>query len=98
MRISGCAAVVTGGASGLGAATAAVLVARGATVFGLDLPAAVESAPAVEGVTLLGADVTDEHQVRDAVARAGRDLPLRIVVNCAGIAPAGRVLSRTGPH
>jgi NAD(P)-dependent dehydrogenase (short-subunit alcohol dehydrogenase family) len=98
MRISECAAVVTGGASGLGGATAAALAAKGAMVFGLDLPSAIEAARPVEGVTLIAADVTDEDQVRAAVAGAGADLPLRIVVSCAGIGPAGRVLSKSGPH
>jgi NAD(P)-dependent dehydrogenase (short-subunit alcohol dehydrogenase family) len=99
MRIRDCAAVVTGGASGLGAATAAVLAAKGATVFGVDLPAAVEAAAQPDGVTLLPADVTDEDQVRTAVARAaGTDLSLRIVVSCAGIGPASRVLTQSGPH
>jgi NAD(P)-dependent dehydrogenase (short-subunit alcohol dehydrogenase family) len=98
MRISGCSAVVTGGASGLGGATAAALAAKGAVVFGLDLPAAIDDAHPVDGVTLLAADVTDEDQVRGAVALAGADLPLRIVVSCAGVGPAGRVLSKSGPH
>ena len=98
MQISDCSALVTGGASGLGAATASALASRGATVFGLDLPGALESAGAVDGVTLLAADVTDEDQVRQAVSHAAADLPLRVVVNCAGIAPAARVLSKSGPH
>jgi len=98
MRISDCAAVVTGGASGLGAAAAAALAGKGATVFGLDLAGAVEAAAPIDGVTLLAADVTDEAQVRQAVARAGADLPLRIVVSCAGIGPAARILSKSGPH
>jgi NAD(P)-dependent dehydrogenase (short-subunit alcohol dehydrogenase family) len=98
MRISDCAAVVTGGASGLGGATASALAAKGATVFGLDLPGAIESARPVDGVTLLAADVTDEDQVRDAVGRAGADLPLRIVVSCAGVGTAGRILAKSGPH
>ena len=66
MRIAGTAALVTGAASGLGAATAAALAAQGALVTGLDLPAAIERAargPAPDGVTLVGADVTDEQQV-----------------------------------
>lgn len=90
--------MVTGGASGLGAATAAALAAKGADVFGLDLPSAVESAEPAVGVTLLAADVTDEDEVRAAVSRAGSDAPLRIVVNCAGVGTAGRILSKTGPH
>ncbi len=98
MRIDGCSALVTGGASGLGAATAARLAAEGATVFGLDLPAGIEAARPVDGVTLVAADVTDEDQVRAAVSRAASDVPLRIVVNCAGIGTAGRILSKSGPH
>ncbi|MDX6307523.1 MAG: hypothetical protein QOI06_569 [Nocardioidaceae bacterium] len=90
--------MVTGGASGLGAATAAALAAKGAEVFGLDLPSAVESAEPAVGVTLLAADVTDEDEVRAAVARAGSGAPLRIVVNCAGVGTAARILSKTGPH
>jgi len=98
MRISECAAVVTGGASGLGAATAAALAEAGARVFALDLPDATERARPVSGVTMVAADVTDESQVRAAIATAHADLPLRVAVNCAGIAPAARVLSRSGPH
>ena len=51
-----------------------------------------------EGVTLLEADVTDEAQVREAMVAASAEAPLRIVVNCAGIAPAARILSKSGPH
>lgn len=98
MRISDCAAVVTGGASGLGGATAAALAAKGAVVYGLDLPQAIGTAEPPDGVTLLAADVRDEAEVRAAVERAGADLPLRIVVNCAGIGPAARILSKSGPH
>lgn len=100
MDIAGSAALVTGAASGLGAATAAVLAARGATVYGLDLGKAVAAAgPQSDGVTLLAADVTDEAQVRDALARIDADgAELRLAVNCAGIAPSARVLGRMGPH
>ncbi|MEO7745917.1 MAG: SDR family NAD(P)-dependent oxidoreductase [Actinomycetota bacterium] len=100
MQIAGTAALVTGAASGLGAATAAALAEQGAVVTGIDLPAAIHSAerpPA--GVTLVAADVTSEEQVGAAVrTAAGGPAPLRIVVSCAGIAPAARVLGRTGPH
>ncbi|HEX3589336.1 MAG TPA: SDR family NAD(P)-dependent oxidoreductase [Pseudonocardiaceae bacterium] len=100
MRISDTVAIVTGGASGLGGATARALADRGARVFGLDLPGAVEKvqADAPPGITFLAADVTDPDQVSAAVATAAQDGPLRITVNCAGIGIAGRVLSRKGPH
>jgi NAD(P)-dependent dehydrogenase (short-subunit alcohol dehydrogenase family) len=99
MQISGAAAIVTGGASGLGGATARALAAGGATVFALDLPAAIEQAESVDGVTYVGADVTDPEQVQAAVdTAAGSGVPLRVVVNCAGIGPSARILSKKGPH
>jgi NAD(P)-dependent dehydrogenase (short-subunit alcohol dehydrogenase family) len=97
--VSGTAALVTGAASGLGAATAAALAARGATVYGLDLEQAIAGAAPSEGVVLLPADVTEEAPVRAALARIDDDgAALRVAVNCAGIAPSARVLSRRGPH
>ncbi len=100
MRITDTVAIVTGGASGLGAATARALAERGARVFGLDLPDAAEKAATdgVPGITHLAADVTDPDQVRAAVDTAAEDGPVRIVVNCAGVGTAGRILSKTGPH
>jgi NAD(P)-dependent dehydrogenase (short-subunit alcohol dehydrogenase family) len=100
MRIADSVAIVTGGASGLGGATARALAERGARVFGLDLPGAVEKAATdgVPGISYLAADVTDPEQVRAAVDTAAEDGPLRIVVNCAGIGTAGRILSKKGPH
>jgi NAD(P)-dependent dehydrogenase (short-subunit alcohol dehydrogenase family) len=99
VEIAGSAALVTGAASGLGAATAAALARRGATVYGLDLAKAVADASAPDGVTLLAADVTDEAGVRAALARIDDDgQELRLAVSCAGIAPAARILSRGGPH
>jgi NAD(P)-dependent dehydrogenase (short-subunit alcohol dehydrogenase family) len=98
MQISDIAAVVTGGASGLGGATAAALAAKGAQVFGLDLASSIAKADSVEGVTLVEADVTDEDQVRAAIAQAAGAGPLRMVVNCAGVGTAGRILSKNGPH
>ena len=100
MQLDGIAALVTGAASGLGAATAAALAAGGATVYGLDLEQAVaDAAPASGDVRLVAADVTEGEQVRTAVARIQEDGgELRLAVNCAGIAPSARVLSRRGPH
>ncbi|WP_232665746.1 SDR family NAD(P)-dependent oxidoreductase [Pseudonocardia sp. TRM90224] len=99
MEISGVAALVTGAASGLGAATAAALAARGATVYGLDLPSSIEKAAPGDGVVLLPADVTDEAPVKEAIARIADDgAELRIAVSCAGIAPSARILSRKGTH
>lgn len=90
---------MTGGASGLGAATAAALVKQGATVFALDLAQAIDKAPGVEGVQYLPTDVTNGDQVRQAVRTAANSgAPLRTVVNCAGNGPSARILGRRGPE
>ncbi|MEO6019719.1 MAG: SDR family NAD(P)-dependent oxidoreductase, partial [Knoellia sp.] len=60
MQINNISALVTGGASGLGAASAAALAAQGAHVHALDLAQGIEQAPQVEGVTYIATDVTDE--------------------------------------
>jgi len=60
MQLANTTAIVTGGASGLGAATAAALAAQGARVVALDLPDACASGPAVEGVEYVPTDVTAE--------------------------------------
>jgi NAD(P)-dependent dehydrogenase (short-subunit alcohol dehydrogenase family) len=99
MEIANTAAIVTGAASGLGNATATALAAGGATVFGFDLPGAVEKAPFVEGVQYVAVDVTDPDAVEAAVATAaGSGVPLRSVVNCAGIGSAARILGKKGRH
>lgn len=99
MQITDTAAIVTGGASGLGAATAAALAAGGARVFAVDLPAAIEGAPQVDGIEYVAVDVTDPEQVQSAVdTAAGAGVPLRTVVNCAGIGPSMRILGKKGPH
>jgi NAD(P)-dependent dehydrogenase (short-subunit alcohol dehydrogenase family) len=97
------AALVTGGASGLGAATVRALAARGAAVTILDLQEERGRALAAElggHTTFVRTDVTDEASVRAAVTEAtGKDRPLRIAVNCAGIGWAQRTVDREGePH
>ena len=64
MDVSGASVLVTGGASGLGAATARRFAAAGAQVFGLDLQDSIDKAAPTDGVTLIAADVTDEEQVQ----------------------------------
>lgn len=96
MLLHDTSAVVTGAASGLGAAAAAALAAAGARVFGLDL--AVAGAPVVAGVTYIATDVTNREQVSAAVAAASVKGPLRTVVNCAGVGPSARILGRKGVH
>jgi NAD(P)-dependent dehydrogenase (short-subunit alcohol dehydrogenase family) len=99
MKLENTAAIVTGGASGLGAATAQALAKNGAKVFAFDLPSSIENAPAVDGVEYVAVDVTDEEQVRAGVAQAaGSGVPLRTVVNCAGIGPSMRILGKKGVH
>ena len=99
MQITDTAALVTGGASGLGGATAKALAANGARVFALDLAGSIEKAEQIDGVTYVEADVTNPDQVQAAVDTArGSGVPLRTVVNCAGIGPAGRILSKKGKH
>jgi NAD(P)-dependent dehydrogenase (short-subunit alcohol dehydrogenase family) len=96
VRINETGVLVTGAASGLGAATADALAARGAHVLGLDL--AVDRVLRRDGVSYVAADVTDDEQVRAAVAAAAALGPLRIVVNCAGILSSARILGRRGVH
>jgi len=103
VEIRGAAALVTGAASGLGAATAAALADRGAFVVGLDLPAAIERAEASgatprDGIRLVPGDVTVEADVQRAVDEASALAPLRIAVSCAGIATGKRLIGRDGPH
>ena len=117
MDIKGTVALITGGASGLGAATAARLFDAGASVVLVDLPSsrgeayaaelnaratgtaskpASNTAPAAASAVFVPADVTSEDQVQAAVDAAVALGPLRIVVNCAGIATPGKVLGREG--
>lgn len=97
MQIQGSSALITGGASGLGLATARRLAAAGAVVTILDLPSSAGDEIASElGGVFSGGDVTSAEDAAAAVAAAQAAAPLRIVVNCAGIAPPAKVLDREG--
>lgn len=97
MDLTGASALVTGGASGLGLATARRLAAAGAAVTIVDLPGSAGAEIAAElGGTFAAADVTDPAQVAAAVEVAAGAGALRVVVNCAGIAPPAKVLDRDG--
>ena len=147
MNLSGSSAVVTGAASGLGAAVCEALAAAGVHVLGLDLAASISRAGAVAAagtdaavggaavgaaggadtavaaggagaavggaavdagsvdgrdaagsVQLVAADVTSADEVASALANLNSTVPLRLAVNCAGIAPASRILGHSGPH
>ncbi len=102
MRISGSSVLVTGGASGLGAATVRRFAAAGArvTIADLDHELGQELARDVGSeAEFLKADVTDGDGMRVVVRQtAERQKGLHITVNCAGIAPAKKVLGREGPH
>jgi NAD(P)-dependent dehydrogenase (short-subunit alcohol dehydrogenase family) len=98
MEIERTTALVTGGASGLGAATATALQRAGAKVFVLDLESQRDKAPADDGIAFIAGDVTDPAGVEQAVTTANADGSLRIVVNCAGVVVAGRTVDRNGPH
>jgi NAD(P)-dependent dehydrogenase (short-subunit alcohol dehydrogenase family) len=100
MKLSGVAAIVTGGGSGLGRATAEALAAKGArvAVFDLNPAAAEEAAKAVDGLALVG-DVADEASAGAAIANAAAAHgPARVLVNCAGVGVAKRVVGRDGPQ
>jgi NAD(P)-dependent dehydrogenase (short-subunit alcohol dehydrogenase family) len=99
MKLDGQAAIVTGGGSGLGAATASLLAAGGCKVALFDInDAAAKAHAAVIGGLGVGCDVSssDSAEAAMATARAVHG-PARILINCAGIGTAGRVLGREGP-
>ncbi|MBW4094653.1 MAG: 3-hydroxyacyl-CoA dehydrogenase [Acidobacteria bacterium] len=99
MELANTVALITGGASGLGAATARRLHAGGAAVVLVDLPQSKGAELAAElgdRAAFAPADVTNEEQVQAAVRVATGLGNLRIVVNCAGIATPGKVLGREG--
>ena len=98
MTPKGHAALVTGGGSGLGAATAAKLAALGAKVALLDINIAAARAIAADiGAIAIACDVADADSTAAAVAEArSKHGPARILINCAGIAPAKRIVGRDG--
>jgi NAD(P)-dependent dehydrogenase (short-subunit alcohol dehydrogenase family) len=99
MDIKGHAAIVTGGASGLGAATARMLAAAGAKVaiFDVNQKAAAEVAIDIKGISIQ-CDVTNSEQTEQAFAKAAADHGIaRILINCAGVGPAKRIVGRDGP-
>ena len=99
MDVRGQAAIVTGGGSGLGAATAKALAKAGARVSVLDLNLEAVQAVAKEtGGLGLVCDVGRAEAAEAAVAKArAAHGPCRVLVNCAGIAPAKRIVGRNGP-
>ncbi|MGD9919122.1 MAG: SDR family NAD(P)-dependent oxidoreductase [Paenirhodobacter sp.] len=100
MELTAARAVVTGGASGLGAATARHLAAEGAQVTLFDRDSERGMALAAEiGGTFAAVDVTDEASVASGVAQAVAAMGgIDVLVNCAGIATGERVVGREGPH
>jgi len=100
VRIEGSAAIVSGGASGLGEATARALHARGAVVTIADVNAEKGEALAAElGIAFVACDVREEDQVQAAVDRAGAaEDGVRIAMACAGTGWAQKVAGSKGPH
>jgi NAD(P)-dependent dehydrogenase (short-subunit alcohol dehydrogenase family) len=101
MKLEGVAAIVTGGASGLGNETARMLAANGAKVTIFDLNAEVGAAAAAGlGAHFVPVNVADDASVTTAVAEAeAKNGVARVLVNCAGIAPAARIVAKDGaPH
>jgi NAD(P)-dependent dehydrogenase (short-subunit alcohol dehydrogenase family) len=99
MDIRGQAAIVTGGASGLGAATARALAATGAkvAVFDINEKGAADVAKDIGGVAV-ACDVSDSGSAEAAIAKAAAAHgAARVLVNCAGIGPAKRIVGRDGP-
>ncbi|MDZ7914538.1 MAG: SDR family NAD(P)-dependent oxidoreductase [Rhodococcus sp. (in: high G+C Gram-positive bacteria)] len=98
MNINGQVTLVTGGASGLGRATAATLLGAGARVVVVDLATSEGQKVADKlGAPFVAADVTDEEQVAEAIAAAAELGDLRAAVHCAGIVRGGRTVGRNGP-
>jgi NAD(P)-dependent dehydrogenase (short-subunit alcohol dehydrogenase family) len=99
MDIRDCSALVTGGASGLGRATAEKLYDGGAYLVLVDLPQSAGAEVAARlgpRARFVPADVTSPEQVQAAVDAAAGMAPLRVAVNCAGVATAAKILGRDG--
>jgi NAD(P)-dependent dehydrogenase (short-subunit alcohol dehydrogenase family) len=98
VQLAGNVALVTGGGSGLGRATAEALAAAGASVVIVDLPTSDGEQVAEDlGVSFSPGDVMSENDITAALDRAAQLGPLRIAVNCAGVADAARMLGKHGP-
>src|SRR3546814_5076434 len=100
MEIKNIAAIVTGGASGLGAATSRLLTAQGDKVTILDLNADLGESLASElGGLFVRTDVTDEASVEAGIAAAeAKHGPTRVLVNCAGTGAPSKTVSKGKPH
>jgi NAD(P)-dependent dehydrogenase (short-subunit alcohol dehydrogenase family) len=101
MQIKDNVFVVTGGGSGLGAATARMIVDRGGKVVLADVNPQAGAAVALElgsSARFVATDVTSDESARQAFAVATSLGTLRGLVNCAGIAPAEKVVGREGAH
>jgi NAD(P)-dependent dehydrogenase (short-subunit alcohol dehydrogenase family) len=100
MRLEDCSALVTGGASGLGRATAQRLADGGAAVVVIDLPGpdGGPRIPVPDGVQFVAGDVTSPADVQAAVDTAVALGPLRVAVNCAGVGTPMKVVGRNGVH
>src|SRR5438034_4612821 len=98
MQLKDQAAIVTGGASGLGAATARRLAGLGAKVAVCDLNAKLAETVAAEiGGVAVACDVSDSASAEAAIAAASKAHgPARVLVNCAGIGVAKRVIGKDG--
>ncbi|WP_327101549.1 SDR family NAD(P)-dependent oxidoreductase [Nocardia vinacea] len=100
MKLDNTIALVTGGASGLGLATTEVLIKAGVHVGVLDLPSSPGAAIQEKhsgAMTFVPGDVTSTDDVTRALDILAERGPLRIVVNCAGVGPPGKVLGKNGP-
>ena len=98
MQLDGVTALIAGGASGLGRATAEAFAERGARVVVLDLPAAGERLNGTRGIEFAPGDVRDAESVQAAVELAARDGSLRVAVNCAGVGTPARIVRKGVPH